>query len=381
MPKKKKQTLSSKIKSQSKSRKIVFIVIFAVIAAAVISNIFAAMPDKTGALYIASEKIAIQYTDEKPVVISKDTSGRIKYESRGKEITITAQGNLYCTPENQVITTSRKLSAAELKSVKNQLSTTRYTDDKTLTSGNEAVTIGNTEEIKTVEGNSVGRRLLAKGKSSGKFNQAELVLTNLCKNTKEQLTPAEVPVFKTQEPTTKTSFIAPLKNQLIPKASAGPSLQPLPKGMAYNTMVEDNQAWNINNARVPRRIAPLTRSKCMNLAARNWSIRMAAFDTFKHSALSSTVEEECGTGWWAKLGENIGKTGNGTSGDVIVTTATSEQMFAAFMNSPGHRANILDPAYQRMGVGAVTYLNPKYPYKILWVTQLFVRCQGSCANK
>jgi uncharacterized protein YkwD len=119
----------------------------------------------------------------------------------------------------------------------------------------------------------------------------------------------------------------------------------------------------------------------MNLAARNWSIRMAAFDTFKHSALSSTVEEECGTGWWAKLGENIGKTGNGTSGDVIVTTATSEQMFAAFMNSPGHRANILDPAYQRMGVGAVTYLNPKYPYKILWVTQLFVRCQGSCANK
>ncbi len=43
----------------------------------------------------------------------------------------------------------------------------------------------------------------------------------------------------------------------------------------------------------------------------------------------------------AQLGENVGMGGS------------IDQIHVAYMNSPGHRANILDPAFNQIGTAAV----------------------------
>lgn len=57
---------------------------------------------------------------------------------------------------------------------------------------------------------------------------------------------------------------------------------------------------------------------------------------------------------WTKLGENVGYGG------------TVSGLHLAFMNSPGHRANILDPAYTHVGVGVVVEGSR------IWVAEVFM---------
>ena len=55
---------------------------------------------------------------------------------------------------------------------------------------------------------------------------------------------------------------------------------------------------------------------------------------------SGQLQAAGGSGW-SKLGENVG-----VGGSVSV-------LMDAFMNSPGHRANIVDPSYNYVGIGTV----------------------------
>ena len=58
---------------------------------------------------------------------------------------------------------------------------------------------------------------------------------------------------------------------------------------------------------------------------------------------------------WTKMGENVGYGG------------TVSGLHVAFMNSPGHRANILDPAYTHVGVGVVVEGSR------IWVAEVFMQ--------
>jgi uncharacterized protein YkwD len=68
--------------------------------------------------------------------------------------------------------------------------------------------------------------------------------------------------------------------------------------------------------------------------AQAWADYLASIGTLQHSNLAESVD----AGWWM-LGENVG---SGPSADAI------EQ---AFLNSPGHRANILNPEFNWAGTG------------------------------
>lgn len=61
------------------------------------------------------------------------------------------------------------------------------------------------------------------------------------------------------------------------------------------------------------------------------------------------------TSRWAKLGENVGVGPN------------SPLVFAAFVNSPGHYANLVDPAFTHIGVGVVVD-----PSGLQWTTHRFM---------
>ena len=94
----------------------------------------------------------------------------------------------------------------------------------------------------------------------------------------------------------------------------------------------------------------------LSTVAYRWSQKMAARNSLQHNpSLSSQV-----TGWrW--VGENVGYGPDWRTVQV------------AFMNSPAHRANILDRDYSQIGIGVVV------SGKRIWITQVFRSPSGSAA--
>ena len=106
----------------------------------------------------------------------------------------------------------------------------------------------------------------------------------------------------------------------------------------------------VNNERIKQGLAPLAASARLDAAAAAHSADMAASHYFSHqSPAGSTVVSRIGQsgylagarGW--SIGENIAW-GTGT-------LATPDSIVRAWMNSPGHRANILRPDFAEAGTG------------------------------
>ena len=68
--------------------------------------------------------------------------------------------------------------------------------------------------------------------------------------------------------------------------------------------------------------------------ARGWAAGMAAAGTIWHSTLSDGITAD-----WQKLGENVGMGGSG------------DGLQAAFVASPHHYENLVDPAFTQVGIG------------------------------
>ncbi|HWW43898.1 MAG TPA: CAP domain-containing protein [Acidimicrobiia bacterium] len=99
-------------------------------------------------------------------------------------------------------------------------------------------------------------------------------------------------------------------------------------------------------------LAPNGQLTCL---AQGWSAYMAATNSFEHRNLSAVLASP-GYGGYHTLGENILE---GPAG------MTADQMHTAWMNSPDHRANILDGAYSSLGIG-LAYANGQ-----VWATEDF----------
>jgi hypothetical protein len=95
-----------------------------------------------------------------------------------------------------------------------------------------------------------------------------------------------------------------------------------------------------NTARVGAGLAPMTRDPGLDAVARSWAAVLAGEGRLRHrpdlAAVAGAVEPR-----WRNAGENVGVGGLAVG------------LHEAFMNSPGHRANVLSPIYNRVGVGVV----------------------------
>ena len=113
---------------------------------------------------------------------------------------------------------------------------------------------------------------------------------------------------------------------------------------------------SVNSSRANAGRRPLSLRSDLSAVAYRWSQRMAASGTLKHNpSLTSQV-----TGWrW--VGENVGF---GPDWRAVQT---------ALMNSPSHRANILDSDFSQIGIGVVVR-NGR-----VWITQVFRSPSGSSA--
>ena len=110
-----------------------------------------------------------------------------------------------------------------------------------------------------------------------------------------------------------------------------------------------------NAARSAAGLAPLdTRSEMVSFARNHTAVMIDAGKIFHSGNLGSAT-----TGW-TKLGENVGVGGG------------CDSLHNAFMNSAGHKANILDKAYTSIGVGGGQAPNGQY-----FVTVVFAAHKGA----
>ena len=109
----------------------------------------------------------------------------------------------------------------------------------------------------------------------------------------------------------------------------------------------------INARRAGVGVAPLTLRACPDGFANRWSPVMAGNGSLSHQNLDPILSS-CSA---RTTGENVG----------MNSSQDADSMFAAFMASPPHAANIVDRRFTAVGIGA--YRDAKGTW---WVTQDFV---------
>ena len=105
----------------------------------------------------------------------------------------------------------------------------------------------------------------------------------------------------------------------------------------------------INGYRAQHGLGPLQEDPATSVVAQTWTERMATTNTLAHNPLLSQQV----TTPWTRLGENVGY------------GADEASLFQAFVNSSGHRANLLG-SYNAVGIGQVLSGGR------LWTTHVFL---------
>jgi uncharacterized protein YkwD len=100
----------------------------------------------------------------------------------------------------------------------------------------------------------------------------------------------------------------------------------------------------INNERTRRGVAPLILASKLNCAAQKHARYMSTARRCGHTGSGSSTYvqriEACGYKSWRYLGENV-----------ACGHSTWSAAMRAWMNSSGHRANILSPRFRNVGLG------------------------------
>ncbi len=105
----------------------------------------------------------------------------------------------------------------------------------------------------------------------------------------------------------------------------------------YDGGAEAQFVASINQLRTSKGLSALTVDSQLVAGARIWADRMKADGSISHASdLSVGVTQN-----WQKLGENVG------------VGPTVNALMDAFIASPGHYANLVDPVYTRVGIGVV----------------------------
>lgn len=106
----------------------------------------------------------------------------------------------------------------------------------------------------------------------------------------------------------------------------------------------------VNNIRTGVHVAPLATDPTLTAVAQAWANNMAATGVLAHNPNLATQAPS----GWTKIGENIG--------DGFSVTA----VFNALVNSIPHYDNMVDPSFNRTGVGVATSASGQ-----VWITEDF----------
>ena len=114
----------------------------------------------------------------------------------------------------------------------------------------------------------------------------------------------------------------------------------------------------LNDLRASQGLSTLSVDPALTDMARAWSAQMAAAGGISHNPSLATQAPSD----WVKLGENVGV------GPTVVS------LHDAFVASPDHYRNMIDPAFQKVGVGVVQ------AGEVMYVTVDFMASNGQVVS-
>ncbi|HEV3245063.1 MAG TPA: CAP domain-containing protein [Candidatus Paceibacterota bacterium] len=128
------------------------------------------------------------------------------------------------------------------------------------------------------------------------------------------------------------------------------SSQPITGPTDFASQVAADVFADTNQERAQNGLAPLTQNQTLVSIAQSHAADMLANNYFEHNDLTGCSPScrltNAGYAWQA-MGENIYE----MSGYDLDAAGTADQIVQGWMNSPEHRANILDVSYIETGVG------------------------------
>ncbi len=174
-------------------------------------------------------------------------------------------------------------------------------------------------------------------------------------------------------------FPVTLSSALPQPAAAVRALRPVPAQAAFTLPISNNAAEEafvalINTERSQRGLSTLTLDPMLTATARAHSQEMCGQNYFDHQSptpgmtspmdryLASARQLGLPQPEYLLVGENIYYC------SVFNDIYNVDYAHRAFMASPGHRANILEPRFSKVGIGI--YRNAKGEF---WVTEMFSR--------
>jgi hypothetical protein len=121
----------------------------------------------------------------------------------------------------------------------------------------------------------------------------------------------------------------------------------------------------VNGAREQHGLRPLALTGGTTTVASDWTRHLAASGTLSHNPQLGEQLSAHGSRNWGTYGENVGVGG----------ADDPDNLFNAYMNSPEHRANILNSSYRYVGVAVV------FTGSQAWNTFDFVDAYGAAAHR
>lgn len=146
--------------------------------------------------------------------------------------------------------------------------------------------------------------------------------------------------------------LLPLLVACTPLPAGGPPQAAFSPADTAARAVEQDLLQRLNDERAARGLPALAWNESVTLRARAWSRDMAA-NGLRHGPYADLLAT------YGAVAENVGRGQGGTF--------TAGSLHVLWMGSSGHRANMLSPAYDQVGIGVVCG-----PDRTMWATVDFV---------
>lgn len=144
------------------------------------------------------------------------------------------------------------------------------------------------------------------------------------------------------------ALFAALSAMLVAASSSAATAQVDPSPPVTASDLETEVLTAVNTDRIAAGLPELAPVDDLSIVANRHSARMAAGTNLHHNpALGDDVDR------WQRVGENVGR------------SPSVDAVHAAFLASPSHAANILDPGFTQVGIAV------EERDGTLWVTQVF----------
>jgi|GEM_PF-3851494 len=345
----------------NKTQLVISLAVFAVFGAVLLSRSFA-----DGGLPVSSNELLTSYVKTNPTNVTHDIANdTYNVISISEAYAVRGDGTLQCDAGTGSQLTEGKLPANILKGLNSEVAAldindapaSALTDTKAVV-GNELYVLSTKNEIitKSVKKDTAKPDKLAKMQDKiVKICQKYATKQGARGNRKEFKKPDRRSSQK------QTSMLDNLVSFLNQKAEATASTVYPPAGFTLETGLANDQRAKTNNYRASRGLPSLTQKFCLDTVAANWAIEIAKAGTLSHNPqIGANMAQFCGgegfkyntantnkqdgSNTWQSISENVGMAGN------------SDQLFAAYVASPTHNANLLNTNAKCQGHGA--YRNP-----------------------